>query len=49
MQECDLLITSVITDRIGRHEVLLLINWNYEKFFEKGTRNRLYVFIKKNS
>ena len=27
----DLLITSMITDRIGQHEVLLLINQNYDK------------------
>ena len=45
-RESDLLITSMITDRIGRHEVLLPINQNYDKF-EKETRRRLYVFIKK--
>ena len=27
----DLLITSMITDRIGQHEVLLLMNQNYDK------------------
>ena len=27
----NLLITSMITDRIGRHEVLLPINQNYDK------------------
>ena len=35
-----------ITDRIGQHEVLLPINQNYDKF-EKETRHRLYVSIKK--
>ena len=31
-KKCDLLIISVvITDRIGRHEVLLPINQNYDK------------------
>ena len=41
------LITSVITDRIGRHEVLLPINHNFNKichilgsfFFNQNTRN----------
>ena len=30
-QEFDLLITNMITDRIGRHEVLLPVNQNYDK------------------
>ena len=30
-RESDLLITSMITDRIGQLEVLLLINHNYDK------------------
>ena len=30
-QESDLLITSMITDRIGQHKVLLSINQNYDK------------------
>ena len=30
-QEFDLLNTSMITDRIGRHEVLLPVNQNYDK------------------
>ena len=30
-QEFDLLITSMISDRIGRHEILLQINPNYDK------------------
>ena len=30
-RESDLIITSMITDRIGRHEVLLPINQNYDK------------------
>ena len=40
------LITSMITDRIGRHEVLLPINHNFNKicdilgsFFNQNTRN----------
>ena len=31
VQESDLLVTSMITDRIGRLEVLLPINLNYDK------------------
>ena len=31
VQESDLLVTSIITDRIGRLEVLLPINHNYDK------------------
>ena len=30
-RECDLSITSMITDIIGKHEVLLSINQNYDK------------------
>ena len=30
-RESDLLITRMITDRIGRHEVLSPINQNYDK------------------
>ena len=33
-RETDLLITSMITDRIGRHDVLLPINQNYDKIRE---------------
>ena len=44
--ETDLLITSVITDRIGRNEVLLPIHQHCVKF-EKETRHRPYVFTKK--
>ena len=33
--ESDLLITTMITDRIGRHDVRLLINQNYEKIWEE--------------
>jgi len=33
-RESDLLITSMITDRIGRHDVLLPINQNYDKIRE---------------
>ena len=45
-QESDLLTTSMITDRIGQHEVLLPINQNYDEICERNW-NRLYVFIKK--
>ena len=44
----DLLITSLITDRIGQHEALLQINPNYYKF-EIETRHRFYDFHKKNN
>ena len=33
--ESDFLITSMITERIGEHEVLLPINQNYEKIEKK--------------
>ena len=45
------LITSMITDRIGRHEVLLPINHNYNKicdilgFFKVKTQEILRVFF----
>ena len=45
------LITSMITDRIGRHEVLLPINHNFNKicdilscFFNQNTRNSKIFF-----
>ena len=38
---------SMITDRIGQHELLLPINQNYDKIWD-GTRHLLYVFMKKN-
>ena len=45
------LITSMITDRIGRHEVLLPINRNFNKicdiwgsFFNQKTRNSEFFF-----
>ena len=41
------LITSIIKDKIGRHDVLLPINQNYDKV-KKEIRQQLYVFIKKN-
>ena len=44
-QESNLLIMSMITDRIGQHKVLLSINQNYDKI-EKETIHRVYVFIK---
>ena len=34
-REFNLLMTSMITDRIGRHEVLLLINHKNDNFLEK--------------
>ena len=41
------LITSMITDRIGRQEGNLPINQNNDKIWEKKeTRYQLYVFIK---
>ena len=45
-QESDLLTTSMITDRIGQHEILLPINQNYDEICERNW-NRLNVFIKK--
>ena len=45
------LITSMITDRIGRHEVLLPINHNFNKisdiigyFLHQNTRNSKFCF-----
>ena len=45
------LITSMITDRIGRHDVLLPINHNFNKicniagyFFNQNTRNSTFCF-----
>ena len=46
-QDFDLLIASMITDRIGGHEVRLPIKTMTK--FEEEARHRLYVFIKKNS
>ena len=34
-QESDLFFTSLIPDRIGQHEVLLLINQNYDNLRKK--------------
>ena len=49
------LISSMITDRIGRHEVLLLINHNFEKicailgsFFNQNTRNSEIFFASRH-
>ena len=46
------LITSMITDRIGRHEVLLPINHNFNKirdiigyFLNQNTRNSNFVLL----
>ena len=36
-QESDLSITCMITDRIGRHKVLLAINHNHYNFQKKST------------
>ena len=47
-KDSDLWITSMITGRIGRHEVLLLIYQNYSMTkFEKEIRHWLYIFMKK--
>ena len=35
-QESDLLLMSMITDRIGQQEVLLPINQNYDKILERN-------------
>ena len=45
------LITSVIKNRIGRHDVLLPIYQNYDKIRERTltTRQQFYVFIKKKN
>ena len=46
------LITSMITDRIGRHEVLLPINHNFKKncdiigsFLNQNTRNSKFFLL----
>ena len=44
-QESDLFKINIITDRIGGHKVLLLINQTMTKF-EKETRHWLNFFIK---
>ena len=38
--ESDLLVASMIKDRIGQHKVLLTINQNYDKIWE---RNKMLV------
>ena len=38
--ELDLLVASMIKDRIGQHKVLLTINQNYDKMWE---RNKMLV------
>ena len=35
-RESDLLIARMITDRVGRHDVLLPINQNYDKIWERN-------------
>ena len=46
-RESDLFIASMITDRIGRHEVLLPINQNYDKIWETNN-HQLNVFMNEN-
>ena len=56
-QEFDLLITSMISDRIGRHEILLQINQNYDKIWDRNLTLDIYstnpiqigVWIAKNT
>ena len=40
-RESDLFITSMISDRIGRHKVLLLINHKIYNFQEKKNRQAM--------
>ena len=46
-RESDLLIKSIITDRIGRYEVLLPINQNYDNIWETNN-HQLNVFMNEN-
>ena len=46
--ESNLLITSMITDRIGQHKVLLPINQNYDKIKERNNTFVLHFYNKKN-
>ena len=46
-RKSDLLVTSIITDKIGPHKVLVIIK-NMTKV-EKETRHWLHLFIKNNS
>ena len=41
-------ITSMITDRIGQHKVLLPINQNYDKIKERNKTFVLHFYNKKN-
>ena len=43
-RESDLLITSMITDRIGRQEVLLPINQNHDKISERKKLDQCSIF-----
>ena len=45
LQESNFFLINIITDRIGRHKVLLLINQTMTNF-EKETRRWLNFFIK---
>ena len=45
--ESNLLITSMITDRIGQHKVLLPINQNYDKIKERNNTFVLHFYNKK--
>ena len=49
VQESDLLVTSMITDRIGRLEVLLPINHNYDKNLLKELDIGCTVLLKKTT
>ena len=42
-----LLITSMITERIGRHEVLLPINQNYDKIRERNYSSIIRFHLEK--
>ena len=44
-QESDLLIMSMITDRIGQQEVLLPINQNYDKIWEHDKIDIIISFV----
>ena len=45
--ESDLLILSMITEKIGRHDVLLLINKNYDKIWETNLTSLIRFHKKK--
>ena len=45
--ESDLLIFSMITEKIGRHDALLLINKNYDKIWETNLTSLIRFHKKK--